>query len=117
MKKRKITFGNIIIFILSTITVIIMAFPIYWMIASSLMTQDELLSNVPKLIPSSFQYVNYINVFKRTNMWSYTLNTVIITAGTLLLQLGVGIFAAYGFAFDRPHSRLSLPGVYRPSGC
>ena len=101
MKKRKITFFSVTGFIISTVIVLIMIFPVYWMIASSLMTQDELLSNVPTLIPSGLRFENYVNVFKRTNMFSYTLNTCIMTFGVLGLQLVVGVLAAYGFSQGR----------------
>ena len=101
MKKKKITLKSVLNIAVALIVTLIITFPIYWMIASSFMTQDELLSNVPKLIPSGLQIENYINVFKRTNLFKYTLNTVIMTFGILILQLTVGILAAYGFSVGR----------------
>ena len=98
MKKKKITLFSVLNFIVSTAIIIVMIFPVYWMVVSSVMSQDELLSNVPKLIPTELHFENYVNVFKRTNMFKYTLNTCIMTFGVLALQLVVGLLAAYGFS-------------------
>ena len=108
MKKTSNRIKKIINCIFATLIVIIIAFPIYWMIASSLMTQDELISNVPKLFPSELKFENYLNAFKRTNLLAYTVNSVIVTIGTMLLQLTVGILAAYGFSYGRFKGRKVL---------
>lgn len=80
-----------------TIT-LIMLFPIYWMVISSLKTSKELLLPVPTLWPKQFAWNNYRDVLKMAPFGRYFYNTIIMTLGIMLLQLSTGIFAAYGFS-------------------
>lgn len=77
---------------------LIMLFPIYWMIISSLKTSEELLRAVPTLWPEKFQWANYPDALKMAPFGRYFLNTIIMTAGIMGLQLSAGILAAYSFS-------------------
>lgn len=77
---------------------LIMIFPIYWMIISSLKTSDELLRAVPTLWPQHFQWSNYPDALKMAPFGRYFFNTIIMTIGIMSLQLGAGILAAYSFS-------------------
>ncbi len=77
---------------------LIILFPIYWMIISSLKTSQELLQTVPTLWPQNFQWVNYPNVLKRAPFLRYLLNTLVTTAAIMAGQLTIGVLAAYGFS-------------------
>jgi len=76
----------------------IVIFPIYWMIISSLKTSEELLRPVPSLWPVQFRWVNYVDALKMAPFGRYFFNTIVMTLGIVFLQLGIGSFAAYGFA-------------------
>ena len=56
---------------------------------------------IPTLFPREFHFENYLNVLTRANFLKYYWNTIIMTAGILILQIGTGTLAAYGFAFGR----------------
>ncbi len=84
--------------IFATLVTLIMCFPIYWMLVSSLKTQSEVLQASPSLWPSSWQFANYINVLKRAPFHKYFLNTVIVTAVQMTIEISTGILAAYGFS-------------------
>lgn len=77
---------------------LIILFPIYWMIISSLKTSEELLLAVPTLWPLEFQWANYPNVLSRAPFGLYFFNTIISTMFIMIGQLLIGIFAAYGFS-------------------
>lgn len=77
---------------------LIMIFPIYWMIISSLKTSTELLQPVPTLWPAEFHFENYPNVLKRAPFGLYFYNTIVSTFFIMVAQLTIGIFAAYGFS-------------------
>ena len=53
------------------------------------------------MYPHEVHPENYINVLTRANFSKYYLNTIIMTAGILILQVGLGTLAAYGFAFGK----------------
>ena len=77
---------------------LVMLFPIYWMIVSSLKTSDELLLAVPTLWPMEIMWENYPQVLSRAPFGLYLFNTLV---STFLMMLGegvIGILAAYGFS-------------------
>ncbi len=78
--------------------VLIMLFPIYWMIISSFKTSTELLAPVPTLWPKEFMWENYPNVLNRAPFMKYLVNTLVTTAAMMLGEMTIGVMAAYGFA-------------------
>lgn len=78
--------------------VLVMLFPIYWMIISSLKTSTELLAPVPTLWPKEFMWENYPNVLQRAPFFKYLINTLVTTAFMMLGELTIGVMAAYGFS-------------------
>ena len=64
-RKRKII--STLQWVLAIIVMIIVVFPIYWMLVSSVKSQEEILLAVPTLWPKEFHFENYINVLKRGN--------------------------------------------------
>lgn len=85
-----------------------MFFPVYWMLISSFKTADEMQLAVPTLWPESFQWSNYSEAFRKAPFDRFFLNTVIQTAGLLVLQLNVAIMAAYSFAKGKYKGRDAL---------
>ncbi|MBP3647609.1 MAG: carbohydrate ABC transporter permease [Clostridia bacterium] len=78
--------------------VLVMLFPIYWMIISSFKTSDELLASVPTLWPKEFKWSNYPEVLQRAPFARYLVNTLVTTVFMMLGELTIGVMAAYGFA-------------------
>ena len=85
-------------YILAVVVLLIVVFPLYWMLISSVKSQEEILLLEPTLWPKEFHFENYINVFERANFGKYYYNTIVMTAGLLISQIVTGIFAAYGFS-------------------
>ncbi len=83
-----------------SITLLII-FPIFWMIISSLKTSEELLQAVPTLWPNEFQWNNYLDALEMAPFGLYFYNTIVMTVGIMVLELLVASFAAYGFAKGR----------------
>lgn len=78
---------------------VIMIFPIYWMLISSLKTSTEMLLPVPTLWPKDFQWgKNFAAVLGRAPFGLYFVNTIVSTFFIMLSQLLIGVFAAYGFS-------------------
>ena len=80
------------------ILVIIFAFPLYYMIITSLMTQFETYIWPPLLYPKSWQFKNYIEVSTRVPLLQWFWNTVQITFWTVLGTTISCTIVAYGFA-------------------
>ena len=96
--KRRKKIKAVVQWVLAIIVLLIIIFPIYWMLVSSVKSQEEILLAVPTLWPREFHFENYINVLNRGNFAKYYWNTAVMTAGILISQVVTGIFAGYGFS-------------------
>ena len=77
---------------------LVVIFPVYWMIISSLKSSEEMLRPVPSLWPAEFHWHNYADALKMAPFGRYFFNTIVMTSGIMILQLLIGAYAAYGFA-------------------
>ena len=96
-KVSKIIFTTLTyIFIVALALVVI--FPFYWMIITSLKTFKEITREQQTFFPSVVMWSNYVYVFQHFNFVVYMKNTIVVaifsTIGTLLTT----IFAAFAFA-------------------
>jgi len=94
---RYMTNKIILFFIVGTMALIAL-FPFYWMIVSSFRTNPEIFSTKLNLIPKSFIFKNYIDLFKTTNFSRWILNSIIVSVATTALGLFFSTFAGYAFA-------------------
>ncbi|TVY02436.1 carbohydrate ABC transporter permease [Paenibacillus cremeus] len=76
----------------------VMFFPVYWMLVTAFKTPAELRLAVPSFWPEKLMWVNFLNVFNAMPFMRFTINTVVQTIGILVLQINIGILAAYAFA-------------------
>ena len=90
---------KITVYVLLTAIAVLMVFPFLWMILTSLKTQSESIAVPPMLLPQSPQFANYLEVWRSIPLLRYFLNTVIVTALTLLGVLVTSTLAAFAFAF------------------
>lgn len=97
-KSSKKILPGIIRDIFAVLITLIMLFPIYWMIISSLKSSDELLLAVPTLWPNKFMWQNYPGVLKMAPFGRYFFNTVVVTVSCMAIELTLSILSAYGFS-------------------
>lgn len=102
-KKEKISkVANIValvfIYLFLIFFALIMIFPFYWMIITSLKTGEEIKRLIPTMWPETLRFENYASAMQRLNFGVLFKNTLIVgvfsTIGTLLTT----IFAAFAFA-------------------
>ena len=90
---------NVIIYALLSIWAIIVLFPFYWMILTSVKSYGAYNSEyIPKFYTLSPTTANYIQAFTAVPLARYFLNTLIFTVVTTGLMMIVVIFAAFAFA-------------------
>jgi len=81
------------------------AFPLYWMLVSSLKSSPELLASPPTFYPHELSFRAYGKLFYETNFWTYFLNTMTVSAVTTLIVLLFGTVGAYSLTRYRYHGR------------
>ena len=101
---RRITV-KVLTYILLTVWALIVLFPFYWMILTSIKDYAAYNGeNLPQFITLSPTLENYANAFTAVPLADYFLNTVIFTVATTAIMLVVTVLAAFGF------SRLNFKG-------
>ena len=77
---------------------LIVLFPFYWMIISSLKTLDEYRLSVPTFWPTKVMFGNYAEAFTTANLGKLFLNTAYVGVVSTLLSLVITVLSAFAFA-------------------
>ncbi len=74
------------------------AFPLVWMLLSSLKPFPELMANQPNLLPSRLSLGFYRTLLTSTTFVTFLRNSLIVALGTTLVSVTFASMAAYGLA-------------------
>ena len=77
---------------------IIVLFPFYWMIISSLKTLDEYRLSQPTFFPQVIMFSNYAEAFTTASLGRLFVNTMIVGVSSTLLSLIITVLSAFAFA-------------------
>ena len=77
---------------------LIVLFPFYWMIVSSLKTLDEYRLSVPTFWPQKIMWGNYATAFTTANLGTLFKNTLYVGVISTLLSLVITVLSAFAFA-------------------
>jgi sn-glycerol 3-phosphate transport system permease protein len=85
--------------IIKIAVLLIFAFPFYWMLITAFKTYSESIIAPPTLWPRDFTFESFKTISQLgIGLWRYALNSVVITASVVTLQIAVMVPAAYAFA-------------------
>ncbi len=97
--KTKKTLRNILLYAFLGSWAIIVLFPFYWMILTSVKTYSAYSSEaVPAFFTVSPTFQNYLDAFTAVPLAKYFLNTILFTLITTAVMVAVITLAAYAFA-------------------
>lgn len=97
--KIRNTILKIVVYFFLVIWALIVLFPFYWMILTSLKSYGAYNSEyIPQFITLNPTFENYVNAFTAVPLGKYFLNTLIFTVATTAIMLVVIIPAAFAFA-------------------
>ena len=95
----KKTVRNVIVYSFLTLWAVMVLFPFYWMILSSIKSYSAYNAEyIPQFITLAPTLENYISAFTAVPLGRYFANTLIYTLGTTAIMLVVTILAAFAFA-------------------
>ena len=80
------------------IMALIVLFPFYWMIISSLKTLDEYRQNIPTFWPKIIVWGNYAEAFSQASLGRLFLNTAFVGVVSTILSLVITVLSAFAFA-------------------
>ena len=90
--------GMTLIYLFLAIMALIIIFPFYWMLITSLKSTEEIRRTTQTFFPEVVMWSNYVDVFKRFDFVTYLRNTLIVGVISTLGTLITTIFAAFAFA-------------------
>ncbi len=97
MRIKKFTPMDILRQTIAIAVLILVLFPIYWMIATSLKPTNAILMSPPVfLFQPTFEHYQY--AFQQANFALYIRNTLIVALGSTAIVVVTGSLASYGFA-------------------
>lgn len=86
------------------VLLIVVIAPFYWIFTGSIKAPQEIIAQVPTLIPQSFTLEHYDHLLASSAFPRYLLNSTIIAALTMVITVVLASLAAYGIY------RLRFPG-------
>jgi len=86
------------------------AFPLLWMLSTSLKPSSEIFATPPTLVPVQSTLENFTRLFEETSFLTYFRNSVVVSFATVLLTLSISAAGAYGL------TRCVFPGREKVAG-
>lgn len=81
-----------------SVMALIVLFPFYWMLISSVKTTTEYNKPVPTMWPEEFRWETYKIAFEKVDFGRVFLNTVLVGVVSTILGLVITVLSAYAFA-------------------
>lgn len=89
---------KIICFMFALLVSIAFAFPFVWMLFTAVKPEAEAMTFPPSVLPSSWQWSNFVSAFTSQNFGIYIVNSLLVSLFNVAGQVIAGSLAAYGFA-------------------
>ncbi len=92
------------------ICLVVVLFPFYWIIITSILPTEILLSRNPPLLPplGEVTFAAYFEVFARKPLLTWISNSMMITAGTLAITISTGAMAGYSLSRFRTKAQQAM---------
>lgn len=90
--------GYIAIYAFLFFMALVVLFPFYWMLISSVKDYDEYIRTIPTLWPESFHWENYITAITEANLTRVFANTIFVGLVSTVLSLVITVLCAFAFA-------------------
>src|SRR5947209_19429614 len=80
------------------VVLVIVLFPLLWMVLASLRPVTETLHNPPVWVPRELTFSAYQKLLSDPRQLSYFINTYVISLATAVLSIALSALCAYGFS-------------------
>ena len=97
-QKIVFTFVQVFLYVFLLLMALIVLFPFYWMIISSLKSLMEYRESVPTFFPRKVMFSNYAQAFTSANLGRLFMNTLYVGVVSTILSLVITILSAFAFA-------------------
>jgi multiple sugar transport system permease protein len=97
--------GRIILHAVAIVVLILLMFPIVWLVSMALKTNSDSLRLPPRLIPNPFRWSNFADVFRQVRFARYLVNSFVVAASVTTVALFFHSMSAYSLARLRYRGR------------
>jgi multiple sugar transport system permease protein len=104
--------GSILLHAFVVLLAIAFLFPFFWMLSNAIRSNGEVLATPPRLLPSEWQWGNFVEAFSHLPFGQFFLNSMFVSVTITLITLIVSSLAGYAFARIRFFGRDGLFLVY-----
>jgi ABC-type glycerol-3-phosphate transport system permease component len=94
--RRRLSKLNLIF--ISIFVSLLIAFPVYWMLVTSILPLGDIFADPPRIVPTSFDFSAYTEAFERGTTFGWIWHSFIVSAGVVVLNLLLSVPAAYSMA-------------------
>jgi len=101
MTKSKLSMGQVLLNIGMVALMLVLFFPVVWMISCSFKSNTELFVQEIYLLPKMPTLEHYIEVFENYGIGYWFMNSLGTTIGTAILQITVAFMAAFALGYFR----------------
>ena len=108
MIEKRSPVKTVLIYVLLIVLTIVTLLPLVWMLSASFKLSSEVFTFPIKWIPETFHWENYVTIWQKINLATYTFNSFKLSIIITLIQLITSSFAAYGFSKCRFPGRNGL---------
>lgn len=96
---NKHTFGSSAIhLLLAGLLVIIIIFPVLWIIITSIKPDNEMFSIPVTFFPKKINFSNYLDVLQMDRFHRYFLNSIVVTVGATFINIFFSLITGYSFS-------------------
>jgi raffinose/stachyose/melibiose transport system permease protein len=93
--RRSLRPTRVVAFVLGTLWLCVVLFPIYYMVLTSFRSQTQYLTANPWLPTGGLSLSSWANVFSSTGLLTDFVNSLLYTAGTIILVVVLSLLAAF----------------------
>jgi multiple sugar transport system permease protein len=94
--------------IMAWVVVLAVAFPLFWMVLTSVKPQSELFKRPPTFLPETFTLEHYSKLLWDTNFLTYFQNSVVLSLVTTIVVVGIATLGAFGLVRFKFRGRETL---------
>jgi multiple sugar transport system permease protein len=104
--------GELCIWLLGLLITLFAIFPIVWALLTSLKREAAIITTVMQYIPREVTFENYLAIWTRSNFPTLLVNSMVVTAITVVVCAVVGTLASYAIARCQFRGRRELMLFY-----
>lgn len=91
--------------------VLVVSFPLIWMVLTSLKPQAEIFRIPPSILPTTVTFEHYVRLIRTTPFLKYFRNSMVLATSTTIIVVAVGTLGAYSLVRFRYPGRERLANL------